>query len=398
MDGKDLTKEALKAQVCADVESQRSRLIQLSLKIHSNPEIGFKERKASEWLTRYLSRNGFSVEKGICNLPTAFKATYGHGEPVIGLIAEYDALPGVGHACGHNIIGVSAAGAGVASRRIIDSYGGTVVVLGTPAEEVFGGKVLMLSAGVFEGLDVAMMVHPGVRNVVITEALACVGLDVVFVGKAAHAAAYPERGINALEAMVLSFNAINSLRQHIRSDARVHGIITYGGDAANVVPERSAASFLIRALDSSYLEELKVKVLNCFKAAALATNSQLEYKWSDIVYAPMKNNLTLAQIFAGNLESLGRRVQSFSRHFGIGSTDMGNVSQAVPAIHPTVAIATPDVLVHSPDFAIAAASEQGNKGLLDAAKAMAMTIVDIVCEPVVLSKIKDEFYGRSSQA
>jgi amidohydrolase len=286
----------------------------------------------------------------------------------------------------------------VASRRIIDSYGGTVVVLGTPAEEVFGGKVLMLSAGVFEGLDVAMMVHPGVRNVVITEALACVGLDVVFVGKAAHAAAYPERGINALEAMVLSFNAINSLRQHIRSDARVHGIITYGGDAANVVPERSAASFLIRALDSSYLEELKVKVLNCFKAAALATNSQLEYKWSDIVYAPMKNNLTLAQIFAGNLESLGRRVQSFSRHFGIGSTDMGNVSQAVPAIHPTVAIATPDVLVHSPDFAIAAASEQGNKGLLDAAKAMAMTIVDIVCEPVVLSKIKDEFYGRSSQA
>lgn len=391
-----MAKETLKAQVCADIEGQRGRLIQLSLKIHSNPEVGFKERKASEWLTRYLDRNGFSVEKGICNLPTAFRAMYGRGKPVICLIAEYDALPGVGHACGHNIIGVSAVGAGVASRRVIDSYGGTLVVLGTPAEEVFGGKVLMLNAGVFEGLDVAMIVHPGVRDVVITEALACVGLDVVFIGKSAHAAAYPERGINALEAMVLSFNAINSLRQHIRSDARIHGIITHGGEAANVVPERSAASFLIRALDSDYLEELKGKVLNCFKAAALATGSQLEYKWSDIVYAPMKNNLTLAQIFAENLESLGRRVQSFSRHFGIGSTDMGNVSQAVPAIHPTVAIATPDVLVHSPDFAIAAASEQGNRGLLDAAKAMAMTIVDILCEPAVLSKVKDEFYGRSS--
>lgn len=395
MGGKRL-KERLKARVCADVEKQRDRLIRLSLKIHSHPELGFKEKKASEWLTRYLCRAGFSVEKSICGLPTAFKAVYGSGHPVIVLIAEYDALPGVGHACGHNIIAASSVGAAVASRHTVDRCGGTVVVLGTPAEEVFGGKIVMVDAGVFEGVDVAMMVHPGVRNFVTTEALACVGLDVEFKGKAAHAAAYPERGVNALEAVVLSFNAINSLRQHIRNDARVHGIITYGGEAANIVPERAAASFLVRALDTSYLEDLKVKVLNCFEAAALATGAKLTYKWSEVVYAPMKNNQKLAEVFRSNFESLGRCVEPFSRHFGVGSTDMGNVSQVVPAIHPTVAIASPEVLVHSPDFAAAAASAEGHRGLLDAAKAMAMTIVDLLCETQLLSEIKSEFCGPSS--
>jgi len=390
--GKRRLKEKLKARVCAEVEKQRNKLIQLSLKIHSNPEVGFKERKACQWLTRYLAGNGFNIEKNVCGLSTAFKGVYGSGAPVIVLIAEYDALPGVGHACGHNIIAASAVGAAVASRPVIDSCGGTAIVLGTPAEEIFGGKVLMLNAGIFDGVDVAMLVHPGVRNFVTTEALACVGIDIEFSGKAAHAAAYPERGINALDAVILSFNAINALRQHIRSDARIHGIITYGGEAPNIVPERSAASFLVRASDNGYLEELKAKVLNCFDAAALATGAKLKYKWSDIVYAPMKNNERLAATFKLNLESLGRRVEPFSRHFGVGSTDMGNVSQVVPAIHPTIAIAPPEVLVHSPDFAAAAASEEGHRGLLHAAKAMAMTIVDLLCDPRLLSEIKGEFH------
>ncbi len=396
MTGRKQSKERLKARVCAEVERQRNRLVRLSLKIHSHPEVGFKEKKASGWLAGYLSKSGFDVERGICGLPTAFKATYGGGSPVIALIAEYDALPGVGHACGHNIIGASSAGAAVAAKCVVDYCGGTVVVLGTPAEEVFGGKVPMVKAGVFEGIDVAMMVHPGVRNFVTTEALACVGLDVEFIGKAAHAAAYPERGVNALEAVILSFNAVNSLRQHIRSDARVHGIITYGGEAANIVPERAAASFLVRALDSSYLDNLKTRVLSCFEAAALATGARLKYRWGDVVYAPMKNNQKLADVFKENLESLGRRVEPFSRRFGIGSTDMGNVSQVVPSIHPTVAIAPPEVLVHSADFAAAAASEEGHRGLLDGAKAMAMTIVDLMFEPQLLAAIKDEFYGVSS--
>ncbi len=307
------------------------------------------------------------------------------------MLAEYDALPEIGHACGHNIIAASAAGAAVASKLIVDNFGGTVFVFGTPAEELFGGKVPMLQAGVFNGVDVAMMVHPGVRDTSTSEALACIGLDIQFFGKAAHAAAYPEQGINALEAMILAFNAVNSLRQHIKDGARIHGIITHGGEAANVVPAYSAASFFVRARDNLYLDELKQKVLKCFEGAAMATGTRLDYKWADIVYAPMKNNLVLAQLFARNLESVGRKVAPFEPYFGFGSTDMGNVSQVIPAIHPSVAIVSPDVLLHSEDFVLAAASELGHKGLLDAAKALAMTVADLLGEPENLARVKEEF-------
>jgi amidohydrolase len=249
--------------------------------------------------------------------------------------------------------------------------------------------VILLKAGVFDGVDVAMIVHPGLRNTVTTEALACIALDVEFFGKAAHAAAYPERGINALEAMILAYNAVNSLRQHIKSKARIHGIIVRGGEAANVVPAHSAATFLVRAADNAYLDELKQKVLNCFKGASLATGARLEYRWGEVVYAPMKNNLALGQLFAQNLESLGRAVEPFESHFG--STDMGNVSQVVPAIHPSVAIASPDVLLHSVDFAQCAASETGHMGLVDAAKALAMTVVDLLSGPQALARVKGEF-------
>jgi len=390
---KTLTKAALKAEVSRQVEQQRQELIKLSLKIHANPELGFKEERASAWLTDYLARNGFQIENGVGGLDTAFEAAYGSNKPVIALFAEYDALPEIGHACGHNIIAASAVGAGVASKCVVDNCGGAVVVFGTPAEELFGGKVPLLKAGVFDGVDVAMIIHPGVRNAATTEALACIGLEVEFFGKSVHAAAYPERGVNALEAMILAFNAVNSLRQHIKDKARIHGIITHGGEAANVVPAYSAATFLVRAADNSYLEELKQKALNCFEGAALATGARLDYRWSEITYAPMKNNLVLAQLFAQNLESLGRRVESFEPHFGFGSTDMGNVSQVIPAIHPSVAIVSPDVLLHSADFAVAAASESGHEGLLDAAKALAMTVVDLLSEPQALAGVKDEFSG-----
>ena len=396
MANKTLTKAELKAKVSRQVEQQRQELIELSLKIHVNPELGFKEEKASAWLTDYLARNGFQVENGIGGLTTAFKAVYGISKPVIAMLGEYDALPEIGHACGHNIIAASAVGAGVASKCVVDNCGGTVVVFGTPAEELFGGKVFMLREGVFDGVDAAMIIHPGVRNAATTEALACIGLEIEFFGKAVHAAAYPEQGVNALEAMILAFNAVNSLRQHIRDRARIHGIITHGGEVANVVPAYSAATFLVRATDNAYLDELKQKVINCFEGAALATGARLDYRWSEIIYAPMKNNLVLAQLFAQNLESLGRRVEPFEPHFGFGSTDMGNVSQVIPAIHPSVAIVSPDVLLHSTDFAVAAASESGHKGLLDAAKALVMTVVDLLSEPQALSRVKDEFSGQTS--
>jgi metal-dependent amidase/aminoacylase/carboxypeptidase family protein len=196
--------------------------------------------------------------------------------------------------------------------------------------------------------------------------------------------------------MILAFNAVNSLRQHIKDRARIHGIITRGGEVANVVPAYSAATFLVRATDNAYLDELRQRVLSCFEGAALATGARLDYKWSEIIYAPMKNNLVLAQLFAQNLESLGRMMEPFELHFGFGSTDMGNVSQVIPAIHPSVAIVSPDVLLHSADFAVAAASESGHKGLLDAAKALAMTVVDLLSESQTLARVKDEFSSRLS--
>ena len=393
MAGNALTKTKLKAEIIRQVEKQRQKLIKLSLKIHANPELAFKEEKASSWLTNYLAKNGFQIESGIGGLSTAFKASYGTSRPVVALLAEYDALPEVGHACGHNIIAASAVGAAVASKCIVDNGDGTIVVFGTPAEELFGGKALMVEAGVFDGVDVAMIVHPGVRNAAITESLACIELDIQFFGKASHAAAHPERGINALDAMILAFNAVNSLRQHVKDRARIHGIITHGGEAANIVPAYSAAIFLVRASDNAYLGELKQKVLKCFEGASVATGARLDYKWGEAVYAPMKNNLALARLFAQNLESLGRKVESFESRFGFGSTDMGNVSQIIPAIHPSIAIISPDVLLHSPDFALAAASEPGHEGILDAAKALAMTVADILTEPRSLAKVKDEFSG-----
>jgi amidohydrolase len=381
----------LKEEVNNNIDSIRDELIQLSLKIHDNPELGFEEHKASRWLSEYLENNGFRIESGIGGLSTAFKAIYGSGKPVIALIAEYDALPDVGHSCGHNIIGTSAIGAGVACRSAVDSLGGSVVIFGTPAEEIYGGKVTMSDAGAFNGVDIAMLVHPGVRNTVIVESLTCQNLDVEFFGKSAHAGAHPEQGVNALEAMVLSFNSLNSLRQHLKEKSRIHGIITHGGRAANIVPDYSSASLMVRSAEKNYLEEMKPKVLDCFRGAALSTGCRLEYKWGNTVYNPMKNNVLLAQLFSMNFEFLGLKVESFEHHFGFGSTDMGNVSQLVPSIHPLVAIAPLGTSLHSAEFAQAAASESGHRGLIDAAKAMSMTIVDLISDVELVNKIKMEF-------
>jgi amidohydrolase len=381
----------LKAAVRSGVDAQHHQLNELSLRIHSNPELGFRENKAVAWLTQYLGENGLAVERGICELPTAFRASYGQGKPAIAILAEYDALPKLGHACGHNLIAASAVGAGVASKLAIDQFGGSILVIGTPAEELSGGKAIMAQRGGFNNLDVAMMVHPGEHNAATTRALACQALEVEFFGKAAHSAASPEAGINALEAMIQSFVAIDSLRQHIRDKARIHGIITDGGEAANIVPAHSAGVFLVRAEDNAYLDELRQKVINCFVGAATASGARLEYRWGDTSYAPMRNNLTLARLFKQNMESLGRKVSLTDPSRGFGSTDMGNVSQLVPSIHSMVAIAPEEVSAHSPQFASAAASEAGTQGLLDGAKALAMTVVDLVAEPEIMTKIKEEF-------
>jgi amidohydrolase len=388
--GQNLDTGELKAAIISEIDSRYQQLGELSRKIHANPEVAFQEFRVAAWLTEYLEKNGFSVERGICELPTAFKGSYGAGKPVIAILAEYDALPKLGHACGHNLIATGAIGAGLASRRAVDRLGGSLMVIGTPGEESYGGKVIMAEKGAFDNVDVAMIVHPGGGNAVIMPTLALQTLEIEFFGRAAHAAAKPEAGINALEAMIQSFHAINSLRQHIREKARIHGIITDGGEAANVVPAHSAASFIVRAENDSYLDELKEKVINCFAGAARATGAELKYSWG-VRYAAMLDNMTLARLFRRNLQSLGRQIQLGHTAAGWASTDVGNVSQLVPTIQPVVAIAPNNVLVHSPQFAQAAASEAALHCILDAAKAMAMTVVDILANQEIAARIQEEF-------
>ena len=381
----------LKSRVISEIENHRDELKELSLRIHANPETAFQEEKASTWLSDYLREKGFAVEKGICGLATAFRAGYGKGKPVIALLAEYDALPKIGHACGHNIIATSAVGAGIAAKLAVDEFGGTVQVMGTPGEESGGGKVYMIKGGAFKSVDAAMMIHPAGLNTATTKFLALQTLKVEFFGKPAHAAAKPEVGINALEAMLMSYAGINSLRQHIRDSARIHGIITDGGDAPNIVPSHTAGRFIVRAVEDSYLEELKVRVLDCFIGAATATGARLKYKWGETRYAPLRNNFVLARMFRKNLQSLGRRVHLVDPRIGIGSSDIGNVSQVIPSIHPLIAIDTARAVTHSPQFAEKAASEAGMRGLFDAAKALAMTVVDLLADPAVLDKARKEF-------
>lgn len=387
-----------KTAVVEDIDAHYQELKELSLKIHANPELGFEEFKAAGWLTQYLKENNFSIERGFCDMPTAFRGSYGKGKPAIAILAEYDALPGVGHACGHNLIAACAVGAGVASKAVVDNLGGTIFVMGTPAEELYGGKAIIADKGGFANIDIAMMVHFGISSTATTEALACQTLDVEFFGKAAHAASQPEAGINALEAIIQSFTAINSLRQHIKSTARIHGIITDGGKAANIVPDHSAANFIVRAEDDVYLDKLKEKVLNCLVGAAAATGARLEYKWGNVRYGSLRNNMALARLFLRNIESLGQKMLLSDPSKAFGSTDMGNVSQLVPSIHPTVAIAPLEIMVHSPEFAQAAASEKGIQGLMDAAKALAMTVVDLLADPAIITKINKEFYKGSRAA
>ena len=389
----DINTDKLKQSIVLQIETERPQLQELALKIHANPELGLREFKACEWLTQYLIQRDFNIERGICEMPTAFRATYGKGKPYIGLLAEYDALPGIGHACGHNLICTIAIGAAVASKMAVDRYGGSIVVIGTPAEENYGGKIVMARKGAFSDLDAAILVHPDAVDIAVQPAIACQQMNVEFFGKAAHASANPAAGINALDAMILSFNNINALRQQIQSTARIHGIITDGGQAANIVPAHSAGEFYVRAADDAYLDELLQKVLNCFIGAAAATGARLEYKPDVLRYANMLSNITLARLYVNNMHAIGREVKLSESKIplNVGSTDMGNVSWVTAAIHPMLAIAPKGISQHTAEFAAAAASDAGIHGLFDAAKAVAMTVVDLLSNAETMQKVGEEF-------
>jgi len=384
--------EQLKTEISREVTARRRELLALSRYLHRHPELGFKEYKACAKIRALLEKYGFAVTGGLAGLETAFRAVYGSGNPAVAVIAEYDALPGLGHACGHNVIAASAAGAAIAARKAVDSLGGRIEVLGTPAEENGGGKIILAEAGVLADIDAAMMVHPSNCNLGAPSFLAAQPLEVEYFGREAHAAASPEAGINALDAMILAFTAVNALRQHLPPTARIHGIIRHGGTAANIVPAYSAASFMVRADDDASLETLKERVADCFKSGALASGARLELHWQGSPYASLKSNAALVKLFTANMRSLGREYDLTDRSHRFGSTDMGNLSQLVPSIHPLVAVAPPGVTVHTAEFAAAAAAAAADRGLLDAAKALALTVADLLAKPVNLEQVKADFY------
>lgn len=387
------TIERLKGRVIAEIDARQDELIRISDTIHANPELGFQEFQAAELLTGVLEQSGFSVERGVAGMETAFIAT-AHGrdkDPTVAFLGEYDALAGLGHACGHNIIGTAAVGAGLAMKAVLPELAGTVQVIGTPAEESGGGKVLMVEAGVFEAVDAAMMIHPGGRNLLGRLALTAYGITVEFFGKPAHAAAEPDEGINALDAIILTFNAIGVLRQHLRDDARIHGIITHGGDAPNIVPGYTRAELIVRAADTPYATEVLEKVRACAEGAAMATGARLDFRLSGPRYDARTPNPTLVRLFKENLICLGLEVELATGKERMGSSDIGNVSQVVPTIHPYIAIASEEVGGHTAEFREAAASPAGHAGLLSAAKALAMTAVDLLAEPANLAEAKREF-------
>ncbi|MEK7248043.1 MAG: M20 family metallopeptidase, partial [Chloroflexota bacterium] len=330
-------RNALKSRATADLDRMKDELVALSLRIHETPEIAFEEHQSSAMLADFLAENGFEVERGVCELPTAFRATFGSGSPRIAFVAEYDALPGIGHGCGHNIIGTASTAAGIVVKELLaEAGGGTVQVIGTPAEEAAGGKVYMIARGAFDGLDCAMMVHPGNRDTAVAYGLACLEMDVEFHGKPAHAAARPDAGVNALDAMIAAFANIGLMRQQLRDTARVHGIITDGGQAVNVIPHHTAARLLVRSEEDDYMDNiLKPKVLACFEGAARATGCELQYKWGEESrYKTVRTNMALADAYKANVESLGRKTVNPESKRSMGSTDMGNVTQVIPGIHP----------------------------------------------------------------
>lgn len=381
----------IKTAVVKDIDSSYKKLYELSGKLHDNPETSLQEKRAATWLTEYLEKHGFNVERGICGLPTAFRGRYGNGQPVIAFLAEYDALPKLGHACGHNLIATASLAAGVACRFVIDRLGGSVIVVGTPDEELHGGKAVMAGRGAFTDMDAAMLVHPsGGGSRVAMSTLACATLEVEFFGKSAHAAERPEEGINALEAMILSFNAINSLRPQVGSGGMINGIITDGGEAANIIPAHTAGTFIVRAISDDGLEDLQSKVIGCFAGAADATGAKLEYKWNES-YAAMVSNMTMARLFKENIQSLGQVVRLGGNELMSFSTDVGNVSRLVPTIQPMVSVASDKVLIHTPEFAEVAATEEALRHMLDAAKAMTMTAIDLLSSPDTMEQVQAEF-------
>ena len=374
--------EAVHKTIADRIDSLANTLLEVSHSIHAHPELAFQERHACKLLTETLNEHGLSAETGVFTLDTAFEAkinAFREG-PTVALLAEYDALPGIGHACGHNLIATAALGAALGLQAVQTQLPGRIRLIGTPAEEKGGGKELMARAGAFEGVDAAMMVHPAGFNLATMPCICVAEVEVVYHGRAAHASVMPHKGLNALDGLLLAYQAISNLRQHIRKDERIHGIITEGGQAPNIVPDRAAGDFYVRAVDEDALATLKPRVQACFEAGAKGSGCAVDVCWAEVDYLDLKTNWPLAEVFQQHGESLGREFAAWEALGGAGSTDMGNVSHRVPSIHPMLAAAPPDVVIHHPDFATWAGSATGDAAALDGAKLLAMTAADFLAD------------------
>lgn len=363
-----------KAAARTTVEQNRSDLLSLSRRIHAHPEVKWEEERACAWTAEALAGGGFEVEMGACGLPTAFIARCGTGALHVAICAEYDALPGIGHACGHNIIAASAVGAGLALAPLADDLGLTVTVLGTPAEEGGGGKVLMLERGAFDGVHAALMVHPAPVECLEPIVRAVAQVEVRYTGLESHASAAPEMGVNAADALVVAQAAIGLLRQHLRATDQVHGYVTHGGDSANVVPAHTAGLWMVRAESAEALGEVRAKVERCFEAGALATGASCAVEDVAPAYTHMEHDRALIATYRANAEALGRSFPSEATM--TFSTDMGNVSRVVPSIHPCIRIDTGGAMNHQPAFAAACIGASADMAVIDGAVVMAWTVID----------------------
>lgn len=381
-----------KELLCKEIDSLANELFGISDYLLENPETAYQEFKACEHLSSVLEKNGFTVEKGVGDVETSFLARPVYcqpSRPTVALLAEYDALPKIGHGCGHNMIAAAGLGAAIALKRVLKNEAGGVTVVGTPAEEGGGGKALLAEAGIFEKMDAAMMFHPSSTTIAGKGMLGRIKFEVEFFGQTAHAAGTPDQGINALDAMLQLFNSINSLRQQVRADGRIHGIITHGGDAPNIIPDYTSALFYVRAGDREYRDDLFERVKKCCEGASLAAGTTYKINVFAPILDPMKRNPALESAAAENLRALGLDIDEDNGRKG--SSDMGNLSHYLPSLHPWISIVDPDIAGHTVEFREATTSDRGRKTLIDAAKMLAMTAYDFLTRPELQEQVASDF-------
>lgn len=381
-----------KARAAAAVESRAAQLIDISHRIHENPELGFEEHFAHDLLAGAAEEAGLATERGAFGLETAFAARAGQSGPLVAFLCEYDALPGVGHACGHNIIAASGLGAGLAAAEVVESLGGRLLVLGTPAEEGGGGKVRLLEAGAFEGVDAALMLHPSGLELAEMQTLAVQQLHARYRGHAAHAAAAPQHGRNALDGAVLGYVAAAALRQHIAADERLHGIFIDGGQKPNIVPAYAETNWYVRSPTTARLELLKERLVACLRGGAASAGVGLDLEWADYSFQEVRSNGPLVELWKANAAAVGRHPQAPAPgRTVLGSTDMGNVSQVVPSIHPMLAVAPADTALHTEAFAGCARGPGGDRGVLDGARTLAAVAIDYWSDESVRAAVAADF-------